>query len=72
MEYTVQYYDVVLAGILASMLAGVAVGLLTAVAVQTAVIGFGVLALALIAHALFVNGPVDQPSDLTDPVETLN
>ena len=72
MDYTWQYYDVVLAAIFLSMSLGVAVGVLTPVAVQTGVVAFGVVALALIGHALFVRGPVDQPSDLTDTVDALN
>lgn len=72
MDYTWQYYDVVLLAIFASMALGAVVGFLTPVAVELAIIAFGVLALLFIAHALFVNGPVDEPEDLTEPVEPLN
>lgn len=72
MAYTVQYYDLLLAGIAASMLLGVGVGTLSAVALPVAVSGAGVVAALLIGYGLFVNGPVDAPADLTDPVESLN
>ena len=72
MGYTWQYYDLVLLGVFLSMASGVVVGLLTAVATTTAVTAFGLLAVAIIGHGLFVNGPVDSADDLADPVEALN
>lgn len=65
MAYSLQYYDLILAGILASVIAGGAVGYLTAVAITA----LGAVAIALIGHALFVNGPVDELEDLTDEVD---
>jgi hypothetical protein len=32
----------------------------------------GVLTVALMGHAMFVNGPVDEPADLTEEVDGLN
>ena len=72
MAYTWQYYDLVLAAILASMVLGVGVGYLTAISLSLSVIGAGFVAVAIIGHGLFVNGPVDEPGDLTKEVETLN
>ncbi|MFH5800114.1 hypothetical protein [Haladaptatus sp. CMAA 1911] len=72
MAYTWQYYDLVLAGILASMVLGVGVGYLTTISLSLSVIGAGFVAVAIIGHGLFVNGPVDEPGDLTKEVETLN
>ncbi|MFC7046729.1 hypothetical protein ACFQH6_16125 [Halobacteriaceae archaeon GCM10025711] len=72
MDYTWQYYDVVLFGIFASIGLGVAVGALTALPMTTAVTGAGLVAVAIIGHGLFVNGPVDAPADLTDEVDALN
>jgi hypothetical protein len=72
MSYTWQYYDLVLVGIVASMALGVGIGYLTAVSLSLSVIGAGFVAVAIIGHGLFVNGPVDEPSDLTNEVETLN
>ena len=66
--YTVQYYDLVLGGILASLLAGVAVGWMTAYPIATTVPLFALVAAAIIGHGLFVNGPVDRPADLRDEV----
>ncbi|MFC4357440.1 hypothetical protein ACFO0N_05685 [Halobium salinum] len=72
MSYTWQYYDVVLVGIFLSMTAGATVGLFTAVSLPLAVLGAGAVAALIMAHGLFVNGPVDAPRDLTDEVEPLN
>ncbi|WP_436906730.1 hypothetical protein [Halosimplex marinum] len=72
MGYTWQYYDLVLLGVVASMGAGVAVAALTSVAATTSVFAAGLVAVALIGHGLFVNGPVDGADDLTDEVDALN
>jgi hypothetical protein len=42
----------------------------TAVA-TTAVTAFGLLAVAIIGHGLFVDGPVDSTEDLGEPVDAL-
>lgn len=70
--YTWQYYDVILLGVFVSVALGVAVGLFTSVPPSVSVAGFGLVAAAFIGHGLFVNGPVDDASDLTDEVDTLN
>ncbi len=72
MAYTWQYYDLVLFGIAASMSVGAGVGLLTTVSLPIAIIIAGIVASAIIGHGLFVNGPVDEPRDLTNEVDTLN
>ncbi|NEU56666.1 hypothetical protein [Halorussus sp. MSC15.2] len=72
MDYTVQYYDLVLVAIFATMGVGAVVGVLTSLALPTAVIIAGVVAALVIAHSLFVRGPVDEPGDLTDEVDALN
>jgi len=72
MGYTWQYYDLVLLGVGGSMAVGTAVGLLTALSLQFSVIGAGVIAVAIMGHGMFVNGPVDAPEDLAEEVETLN
>ena len=72
MDYTWQYYDLVLLGIGASVAAGAAVGVLTPVAPTTAIIVACLFAAAIIGHGLFVNGPVDEPVDLGDEVDALN
>ncbi|WP_396611728.1 hypothetical protein ACH9L7_00120 [Haloferax sp. S1W] len=72
MGYTWQYYDLVLVGILGSLVAGVLVGYLTSLALTTSIVVFSFVAAVLIGHGLFVNGPVDEPSDLTGEVEALN
>ena len=69
MEYTIQYYDLVLVSIAASLGVGAAVGYATPVPFPAAIVGLGIVATAFIAHALFVNGPVDDTEDLTDEVD---
>ena len=68
MGYSLQYYDLVLGGVLASLLAGVAVGWLTPLPITATVPVFAAVAAAIIGHGLFVNGPVDRASDLTEEV----
>jgi hypothetical protein len=72
MGYTWQYYDLVLAAIFLSLAAGVLVGQLTTVPPTTSVTAAGFLGTVLVGHSLFVNGPVDDPEDLTDEVDALN
>ncbi|EMA06557.1 hypothetical protein [Haloferax denitrificans] len=72
MGYTWQYYDLVLLGILGSLIAGVVVGRVTSMEPQTTLVAFSALAAVVMAHGLFVNGPVDEPTDLTDEVDALN
>jgi len=67
--YSIQYYDVVLVGVLASLLAGLAVGWLTALPVTATVPLFAVIGALIIGHGLFVNGPVERPGDLRERVE---
>lgn len=69
MEYPVQYYDLVLLAIISSIGTGVVAGFVTALSMTLSVSLFGVVAIALVGHALFVNGPVDDVEDLTDEVE---
>ncbi|WP_049969922.1 hypothetical protein [Haladaptatus cibarius] len=72
MAYEWQYYDLVLLGIAVSMSVGAGVGFLTSVSLPVAIIGAGLVASAIIGHGLFINGPVDEPRDLTNEVEALN
>jgi hypothetical protein len=69
MGYSVQYYDLVLGGIIASVAVGAVIGALTAIEMVVSVVLASGFAVALIGHALFVRGPVDQLEDLTNEVE---
>lgn len=69
MSYTVQYYDLVLACIAASLATGAVVGYATAIPFAASVPLLGVVALAFVGHALFVNGPVDDVGDLDGEVK---
>ena len=64
-----QYYDVIPLEIVASLGLGLAVGALTPVSMPVAVVAFGGVAIVLVGHALFVNGPVDGVDDLAEAVE---
>ena len=72
MGYTWQYYDLVLVAIFVTMAVGAGVGLLTAFALPTAITVAGLVAALLVAHGLFVNGPIDDVNDLADEVDALN
>jgi hypothetical protein len=69
MGYSLQYYDLVLLGIVVAMGTGAIVGYATAFAMPTSITGAGLVAVALIGHGLFVNGPIDDPGDLTADVD---
>ena len=72
MAYTWQYYDLILAAVAASLLIGLVVGYATSVSFLLAVLGASLVAIAVIGHGMFVNGPVDEFADLADEVEALN
>ncbi|NUB90167.1 hypothetical protein HTZ84_17170 [Haloterrigena sp. SYSU A558-1] len=69
MGYSLHYYDLVLLCIAASLGIGAGIGYATAIAIETSIAVLGLVAIAFIVHALFVNGPVDQPEELTDEVD---
>jgi hypothetical protein len=69
MGYPLHYYDLVLLAIISSIGVGAGVGFVTPVSMTLAVTLFGAVAVALVGHALFVNGPVDDVEDLTEEVE---
>lgn len=64
-----QYYDVVLAGIAGSILLGAAIGLVTDLPLLVTVPAMCLVAIVIMGHALFVNGPVDNIHDLADEVD---
>lgn len=63
------YYDVMLLGIVASLVVGTGDGFATLVSLTVAVAVFGLLAIALIGHGLFVNVPIDEFEDDTEEVQ---
>lgn len=69
MGYSLHYYDLVLLCIAASLGLGAGIGYATAIEISSAIAVLGLVALGFIVHALFVNGPVDQPEELTDVVD---
>lgn len=70
MGYTVQYYDVVLGAILGSLVVGGLLGAFTPVQMPIAIVLLGAVAIGVMGHAMFVNGPVDDLDDLTQEVES--
>lgn len=71
MLFTLQYYDLVLLGVIVPTLAGLAIGSLTPVAMVVSVLSLGGVSIAVMAYALFVNGPIDEVEDLSREVEEL-
>ncbi|AEH35876.1 hypothetical protein [Halopiger xanaduensis] len=69
MGYSLHYYDLVLGCIGGSLAAGALIGYFTPIALEVSIAALGVVALAFIGHALFVNGPVDDTEDLTEEVD---
>lgn len=71
MPYSLQYYDLVLAAVIAPVLLGFGLGSFTDLAMPIAIVGLGTVSIAVMGYALFVNGPVDEVEDLTDEVDEL-
>ena len=69
MNYPLHYYDLVLLAIISTMGVGVGVGYVTSLSMTVAVSVFGLVAVAIISHGLFINGPIDDVEDLTENVE---
>ena len=69
MDYPLHYYDLVLVAIAVSIGVGAGIGLVTGVSLAVAVPLLALVAVVIIGHALFVNGPVSEPADLAKPVE---
>jgi hypothetical protein len=67
MAYQLQYYDLVLAGIIAAIGLGGLVGAVTWIRMPFAIAGLG--AVSIMGHAMFVNGPIDDLDDLAEEVE---
>lgn len=71
MVYTVQYYDLVLVAVITPLLLGIALGSFTQLSMPVAIIGPGLVSIAVMIYALFINGPVEELEDLTEEVEDL-
>ncbi len=69
MAYTLQYYDLVLAGIIGAIGLGGVIGAFTMVEMPVAIVGLGGVSIGIMGHAMFVNGPIDDVDDLTEEVE---
>lgn len=69
MGYTLHYYDLLLGGIAISLLVGIAIGLLTDITLTTSVTLAALVGVILVAHGLFIRGPVEDVSDLSEEVE---
>jgi hypothetical protein len=69
MAYQLQYYDLVLAGIIAAIGLGGLVGAVTWIRMPFAIAGLGAVSIGIMGHAMFVNGPIDDLDDLAEEVE---
>ena len=72
MAHTWKYYDLLLLGVVGSLATGVGIGYLTPVPLSASVPVLALVAVALVGHGLFVNGPVDDVDDLAGEVDALN
>lgn len=66
MRVSIQYYDLVLLGILCSLLLGVAISYVTAVTTALTVPAAAIIGIALIYHTIFLRGPVNSTDELTE------
>ncbi|SEW21649.1 hypothetical protein [Natrinema salifodinae] len=72
MGVTIQYYDLVLLGILVSLLLGVVVSYVTGLSTALTVPAAAVLGIALIYHTLFLRGPVNSTEDLSEEAREID
>lgn len=71
MGISIQYYDLVLLGILASLLLGVVLGAVTSVSTAITVPAAALVGIALIYHTIFLHGPVSSTAELTEEVHEI-
>ena len=71
MAFTIQYYDLVLVAVITPLLLGIALGSFTTLSMPMAIIGLGLVSIAVMIYAMFVNGPVEELQDLTEEVDEL-
>lgn len=66
MQLSIQYYDLVLLGILGSLVLGAGVGYGTALSTAITVPAASVIGITLMYHAIFLKGPVNTARELSD------
>ncbi|WP_254763043.1 hypothetical protein [Natrinema marinum] len=71
MRLSIQYYDLILLGILASLVLGFAAGALTALSTAVTVPAAALIGIALIYQTIFLRGPVSSTDDLTEEVHEI-
>ncbi|WP_246998564.1 hypothetical protein [Halosolutus gelatinilyticus] len=71
MRISIQYYDLVLLGILFSLVLGAVLGYVTSFSTALTVPVVSVLGIALIYHAIFRGGPVNTAEDLAEEVQEI-
>lgn len=72
MGYAIHYSDLVLVGILASLVAGGALGYLLPLETTVTVPVMAVGGMVLIYHSIFINGPVDGVDDLDQKAQEVD
>lgn len=66
MRLSIQYYDLILLGILCSLLLGVVAAPVTGLSSAITVPAAAVIGVALIYHTLFVRGSIDTAAELSE------
>ena len=66
MGLSIQYYDLVLLGILASLVLGFVAGAVTTVPTAITVPAAALIGIALIYQTIFLRGPVSSTADLSE------
>ncbi|PSP68574.1 hypothetical protein BRC85_01635 [Halobacteriales archaeon QS_1_69_70] len=69
MAYSLQYYDLVLAGIIVAIGRSGLIGTFTWIQMPSAIPGLGAVSIGLIGPAMFVNGPIADVDDIAELVE---
>ncbi len=64
-----QYYDFILLCVGSSLVLGGVLGTVTTIPLELSMPLFGVVGMVLVAHALFVRGPVESVDELSAEVE---
>ncbi|MDS0473637.1 hypothetical protein [Natrinema sp. 1APR25-10V2] len=66
MAISIKYYDLILLGVLASLLLGFGIGAVTTISTAITVPASALIGIALIYQTIFLRGPVSSTDDLSE------